>query len=99
MSENSVTKKDVLVGIRASRERLEKAVVDLYMRQTSGEQQLMMSLHNNQRGFSMVNAPFMSSLAKQILAGRNLTDKQAAAAMRTIRRYGRQLVEIESGTA
>jgi hypothetical protein len=94
------------------RERLEsddrwvqRALVALYKKQTADEQSTESTRHTNGVGFAQNDAAFLSSLAKQVLAGRTLSAKQIhfARFSRTgrprIMKYARQLAEIANERA
>ena len=72
---------------------VERAIIVLYRRQTSDEQVSQTTREHNARGFSAFDAKFMSSLAEWILKGRNLSDRQLAAARKVLPKYRKQLVE------
>lgn len=55
---------------------VERALVVLYARQTSTEQNVEETIVHNNAGFQPADANFFSSCAKQVLAGRRLSDKQ-----------------------
>jgi SWI/SNF-related matrix-associated actin-dependent regulator 1 of chromatin subfamily A len=73
-----------------------KAILFLYARQTADEQTAESTHHQNAMGFNGLDAQFGSSLAKQLLANRTLSQKQLVAAEKMLRKYKRQLSVMES---
>jgi hypothetical protein len=71
-----------------------RALVALYERQTLIERCGAMTLEANGEGFDAVDAKVGSSMAKQVLAGRSLSDKQVAVWTVRILKYARQLNEV-----
>jgi hypothetical protein len=73
-----------------------RALVALYNRQTLIERCGATTIEQNGKGFNAVDAEVGSSMAKQFLAGRSLTDKQVGVWARNgrILKYARQLNEI-----
>jgi hypothetical protein len=76
---------------------LKRGILAIYKRQTADEQATDDVKHDNGMGFTGVNAPFLSSIAKQILAGRELSQKQVAASRRSMLKYSGQLMKIAEG--
>ena len=73
---------------------LGRALLFLYSRQTSDEQQSQYTKHNNGMGFSAYDAEFMSSVAVKYQKYGRLTPKQASAIARAMVRYAGQLLEM-----
>jgi hypothetical protein len=71
----------------------ERAIVVLWERQTPTEQATESTGHSNGRGFNAIDAPLLSSFAKQIQRGRHLTEKQLAWAHKKLPKYARQVKE------
>ena len=55
---------------------VERALVALFARQTTDEQQVEATRHDNARGFAKPDGHFLASLAKHVRAGRKLTARQ-----------------------
>jgi hypothetical protein len=70
-----------------------RALIVLYNRQTSDEQSSHSTSHLNGRGFNGADAAFGTSLAKQVLAGRYLSNKQLVFARKMVIKYAKQLLE------
>lgn len=90
--------------ITSRSDALEKAILRIYEGQTSDEKLSDSVCHDNGIGFNGVDAPFMSSLAKQILAnkynrplGRRLSEKQRAIALKKMPKYAGQIVKMVNG--
>jgi hypothetical protein len=71
-----------------------KALIRIYGRQTSEEQNTQRTKENNGVGFSGVDAEILSSFAIQILNGRTLSAKQMAIVFKKMPRYWRQIVSL-----
>ena len=71
-----------------------KALVKVYTLQTFDEQASDRTSHNNGIGFSGVDANILSSFAKQVNAGRNLSPKQMMIVYKIIPKYWRQVVSF-----
>lgn len=79
-----------------------KALISIYMRQTEDEQVTEETTHNNGVGFNGVDAPFLSSLAKQVIRWKEghgsyrlpLSPKQMEMARKRILKYSGQLAKI-----
>lgn len=79
---------------------VERALVVLFARQTTEEQRTEQTRVLNNRGFTAADADILSSLAKQVLRGRQLSIRQLGICRRTgkngicrLARYHRQLIE------
>jgi hypothetical protein len=70
---------------------LSKKILYLYRSQTQAEQSAASTHESNGVGFNMVDAPFMTSLAEQILRGKPLSTKQLAVAALRLPKYKNQL--------
>lgn len=73
---------------------VKKSVLFLYARQTSDEQATDSTRNENAAGFNMIDARFGSSLARQILDGQTLSQRQVLSAEKMLRKYKRQLLEM-----
>lgn len=76
-----------------------KAILTLFARQTMEEQDRADTHINNKQGFNSVDAPIMTSFARQIECGRRLSSKQLNIAFRVLPKYAHQLylIGIETG--
>ena len=74
--------------------QVEAALVLLYNNQTRDEQEQEITVDKNGIGFNGYDARFGSSLAKQILGGKHLTDKQLSCARKMLPKYYGQLCRI-----
>lgn len=92
------TEQEVWELLQRSPAAVIRALVVLYGKQTSDEKELDMVKHLNSQGFNKVDAPFGSSLARQVLEGENLTLKQVNAARGMLRKYCGQLSRIAQGS-
>lgn len=75
---------------------VERAVVAIFNRQTSDEQESESTKHDNGVGFNAFHAGLGSYYARWIQSGRHLTGNHLDKARRMMRRYVRQLAEIAS---
>ena len=91
------TKDEIREGLNTKLPWLLRGVVAIYERQTSDEQKSGETRHHNKMGFSALDAPFLSSIAEQIKAGRNLSQKQIESARRCMGKYAGQLTSIANG--
>jgi hypothetical protein len=73
---------------------VERAIVAIYRLQTPDEKSAETTVYKNDVGFSAFDAKFMTSLAQQILQGRDLSPRQMFHGRKTIKRYHRQLAEL-----
>jgi hypothetical protein len=74
-----------------------KALVRIYTEnQTENEKVIEATAEDNGIGFSGTDGKFLSSLAKQIINGRNLSDKQMSHVFRLLPKYARQVVAFSN---
>lgn len=85
---------NVWLILRTNDDQLGRALVALYARQTEDEQEAKVTGHSNGLGFNSVDAPFLSSVAESFNKYGRLTEKQADAVRKCIKKYLRQLVDI-----
>lgn len=71
-----------------------KGLVKIYTLQTADEQASDTTSHDNGVGFSGVDANILSSFAKQVNAGRNLSPKQMAIVFKKMPRYHKQVASF-----
>lgn len=87
-------RKDKIQAILATNPRaVERAVVLLYARQTSDEQNSLTTTHLNGKGFTAFDAEFLSSLARWVQGGKHLSPKQLSVAKKRVPSYWKQLAE------
>lgn len=78
---------------------VERAVVQIYRLQTADERAAGTTSHHNKVGFTAYDAGFLTSIAQQLLAGRQLSAKQMAITRNKMKRYWRQLADIANKAA
>lgn len=88
-----LTIQEIRRRLNEDRQFLQAAIVELYRRQEPDERHAGVTAHRNARGFNKFDARFMSSLAEQILNGRELSQRQAEVAARIMQKYARQISE------
>lgn len=106
-----LTRETVLEAIEKSDSACVNALIKLYARQTSDEQERRATGHDNGVGFNGTDAGFLSSLAEQAIERRrarsagevpahytDLSPRQIGAARKCLKKYGRQLLEIAQET-
>ena len=71
-----------------------RSVVKMLERQTSDEARGGYTHEANSVGFSAFDAEFLTSIANQIIDGRNLSVKQIASARKSMLRYAGQITDI-----
>jgi hypothetical protein len=89
-----MTKADILALLLRNDKAVERAMVVLFLRQTSDEQDGKVTRHSNGRGFNYFHAERGTYFAKWILSGRKLTGSHLAAARKMACYYARQLLEV-----
>ena len=88
------TKDDIKVLLQTNDKMVSKSVVKLYEYQTSDEQDAGETNVHNGAGFNSRDAGFLSSIAKQIMSGRSITEKQLNATRKALFKYSGQLARI-----
>lgn len=73
---------------------VERAVVQIYRNQTQAEQANRCTRVQNGKGFTSMDAEFMTALAESCLNYGRLTDRQLVYARKKIRKYWGQLLTI-----
>ena len=71
-----------------------RAIVALFEKQTATEQMIEATSEHNGVGFNAIDAEILSSFAKQLIAGRTLSEKQLAIAFKKLPKYAKQLAMI-----
>lgn len=85
------TKKDIAAQLATDPEACKKALVVLFNRQTSHEQDTASTLSRNRAGFMSSHAVHGTRLAKAIIAGEDLSDEDLARCQTIAPRYSKQL--------
>jgi hypothetical protein len=75
-----------------AREAIYRALQAVYANQTSDEQATQDTRHENGKGFTGVDAPFLSSVAQSSQRYGTLTAKQAKFVAKKLAKYARQIV-------
>lgn len=91
------TKDEIKEKLLGSQKWLEHGIVAIYRRQTMDEQASFATLHLNGIGFNGADAEIMSSFAKRLERGINLSERQVAAAKKIMPKYAGQLAKIANG--
>ena len=87
--------KEIIAGkLNSNPKWLYAGIVAIFNKQTVNEKCAESTNEDNGQGFTGCDAPFGSSLAKQLLAGRLLSIKQQAGAQRMMKKYAGQLLRI-----
>lgn len=73
---------------------LYRGIVAIYRRQTDQEKKSEATLVHNGKGFTGCDAAILSSFAKQLLRGWNLSPKQIAIARKKMPKYAKQLILV-----
>ena len=89
-----LTKEVIKDKVMTKRRWTERALVVLYGFQTKDEKIDGSTTHHNQMGFNAFDAEFLSSLAKWVLSGKRLTEKQLKMAQKRIGKYSGQLLRV-----
>ena len=92
---NKVWTKDEIKRLLETNDKMvSRSLLKLFEYQTSSEQDTEETSENNGVGFNGIDAGFLTSVAKQIIAGRSLTEKQLKATRKSILKYSGQLTRI-----
>jgi len=75
-----------------------RGLIRIYERQTANEQRVGETTRHNNVGFTGADANILSSLADQVLAKRNLSEKQMAIVHKKMPKYARQLLNISKSS-
>jgi hypothetical protein len=92
------TKEEILQGINTSTKWLTRGIVAVYRRQTEDEQRSATGRHHNKQGFTLFDAEFLTSIARQILAWRALSVIQVECSRKCMQKYAGQLTKIANAT-
>lgn len=99
MAERILTKEYIKIAMHKSPDWLCRGVVAIFEMQTHDEQLAESTQESNGVGFNGVDAYILSSFAKQINAGRTLSKKQLAIALKKMPKYAGQLLKIATREA
>jgi hypothetical protein len=91
------TKEEIKDLIGKSNKMVSRSLVKLFEKQTEDEKSSEETKHHNGVGFNGTDGKFLSSLAKQVLQGRTLTEKQLTHARKKLIKYSGQLAKIANG--
>ena len=71
-----------------------RALIKIFENQTEDEQMSEFTRHNNSVGFSGLDGEFCTSLAKQLIVRKSLSQKQMAYVFKKIPKYWKQILNI-----
>lgn len=71
-----------------------RGLLRIYENQTDDEQSSETTRHHNNIGFTGADAEILSSMAKQVIAGRRMSVKQMAIILKKMPKYSAQLERI-----
>lgn len=74
-----------------------RALLRIFNNQTEDEQCIGHTKENNGIGFSGADSDILTSFAKQVLSGRQLSQKQMSIVYKRMPRYSRQLMNAAEG--
>lgn len=94
-----ITADELKLNLRANARWVERAIVALYMNQTTREQCSGATTECNGVGFDKLDAPIGSTLAEQTLAGQTLAGSRLNVARRIALRHVKQLAAIFNAEA
>lgn len=80
--------------INTNQQWLERAVLALYNRQTTDEQNQFTTTHHNAAGFNSADAGYLTYIAQWINAGKHLDGKHLDKTRTRVSKYCKQLAEI-----
>ena len=86
-----MTKEQTINLLKRSDEMVKQSLVFLFQQQTAEEQGVKATCEQNGRGFNGFDAPFLSSLAEQVIKHGTLSEKQLTYARRDLVKYAGQL--------
>lgn len=80
--------------LQMSDKALNKAILLIYDNQKQDEKELSKAIHPNRIGFSCVDAPKMSLIAKKLLDGAALSGNERSYALVCIQKYAEQIMTM-----
>ena len=98
MEEKKIWKKEEIKDLLQKSDRaVMRGLVVIYSLQTEDEKKAEETSEHNGVGFSGVDAKFLSSLAKQVMAKGGLSEKQMLHARKKMMKYAGQLTKVSNG--
>lgn len=94
---NGWTKEHIQQLIQTNDRAVERALIQIYHRQTADEQRAATTNRENSVGFSAFDAEFLTKIAQQCIARNGLTPGQVNMIRPKMMKYWRQLLEIAAG--
>ena len=95
MAEVKVWEKEKIAELVQTNDRmLYESLTRLYDRQTDAEKNMEATVEHNGVGFNGVDGKFLSSLAKSYRQYGRLTDRQKAAARKSLKKYTGQITRM-----
>jgi hypothetical protein len=94
---NLWTKEHIQHLIQTNDRAVERALIQIYHRQTADEQRAATTNRENSIGFSAFDAEFLTKIAQQCIARNGLTPGQINMIRPKMMKYWRQLLEIAAG--
>ena len=95
--ETKYSKESIKELLHRNQKAVIRGILAIYDRQTRDEQLIHTTIDHNGVGFSGCDAEILSSFAKQIQEGRELSTKQFTLAKKRILKYAGQLAKIANG--
>ena len=93
------TKEEMIDLMNRNEHVLYGAMLAIYNKQTWDEKNIDQTNHRNNVGFTPGDAKILSSLSKQLIVKRCLSEKQICVARTRMMKYAGQLVRIKEGKA
>lgn len=90
-------KEEVRDLLKRNDEAVRRGIVAVYRLQTESEKVAGVTQEDNGVGFNGLDAPFLTSLAQQILRGKTLSQRQMTAGRKAVLKYAGQLARIANG--
>jgi len=97
MPEKTWEKEEIRTMLETRDVAVRKGLVSILKFQTRQETDTEETIEDNGVGFNGADAPFLTSLAKQVAAGRPLSTKQMTFGRRSMLKYAGQLARIANG--
>jgi hypothetical protein len=88
------TREELTALVESNDTALNRFIIRIYNQQEADEQRVEQTRKVNGCGFNSSDAPFMSSLAKQILSGLMLSARQKIKARKAMKKYVGQLMVL-----
>lgn len=94
---NGWTKEHIQHLIQTNDRAVERALIQIYNRQTADEQRCSTTNRENSVGFTAFDAEYLTAIAKQCIENHGLTGGQIHRIRPKMMKYWRQLLEIAAG--